>query len=497
MSSTLQAKPSWISFASVDSGKTENDTNNGYGFDSGGMWITGGSYGTSYPIRCNFVFSESDVCEIVLTVLHGDCSDQSVCFFLQGTDPQWSWGTQSSRIAVSLNCDNLAIYGRTISNDLGEGALSSGYYTLVITYDPGAGTVTATAHDGQSVDDAVIGTISLSEVLPSGDYKIGFDADQDDSPTKSYFTYLKISRNGQELTGSRPALNYIHPQYTFQVITYTPQSLIALSPYPDSIEHLILNLQQTDVFVGNKKYRHGDIFTAYGMEAIRLKQLYVDVDNPVLQLYTPPVGGSIVFDNSGATCYAAGSADWAFGTGDFTVEWFQYHVPALSGAGAQRIFAVGSYPTASIGISFEPTAYVWIDGSYRISVSPNELDNKWCHFAITRSGSDLKLFQDGVEIGSATNSTDITDSSSDLTIGYESADKNGTLFGGYITNFHVIKGYAKYTAAFTPPSQQIEPIAESKLLLNTLTESTAFEDSSGNNVSITHSNVAWSESKPF
>jgi hypothetical protein len=39
-----------------------------------------------------------------------------------------------------------------------------------------------------------------------------------------------------------------------------------------------------------------------------------------------------------------------FGTGDFTIEWYQYQTDTNS---FPRIFQVGNYPTTSIGVSIE------------------------------------------------------------------------------------------------------------------------------------------------
>ena len=78
--------------------------------------------------------------------------------------------------------------------------------------------------------------------------------------------------------------NFIHPTYKFEVVTYTPESLVALAPYPDSLEHLILNLQAQEVVINNRRYKHGDQFTEFGSKAIHLKELYVDSSNPVLKI---------------------------------------------------------------------------------------------------------------------------------------------------------------------------------------------------------------------
>jgi hypothetical protein len=47
-------------------------------------------------------------------------------------------------------------------------------------------------YDGATINDSVLETLTLSEVLPAGEYLIGFDSDQDQSAAKSYYTSLTI-----------------------------------------------------------------------------------------------------------------------------------------------------------------------------------------------------------------------------------------------------------------------------------------------------------------
>jgi hypothetical protein len=79
-------------------------------------------------------------------------------------------------------------------------------------------------------------------------------------------------------------MTYIHPQITFEVIAHTPQKIVSLYPLPDAIEHIVSNLEKSDVYLGNKAYRHGDRFTLEGMAAIRYKNLFVDVADPILKI---------------------------------------------------------------------------------------------------------------------------------------------------------------------------------------------------------------------
>jgi len=70
----------------------------------------------------------------------------------------------------------------------------------------------------------------------------------------------------------------------------------------------------------------------------------------------------------------------------------------------------------------------------------------WSHYAITRSGSTYRTFKDGVQQDTWTSSGVINPSSDDL----------GLFVGvyGYLDEFRMIKGYAAWTANFTPPVTQ-------------------------------------------
>ena len=76
---------------------------------------------------------------------------------------------------------------------------------------------------------------------------------------------------------------------------------------------------------------------------------------------------------------------------------------------------------------------------------------QWVHLAVTRgSSNDYRVFINGVQIG-----TTVTDSNAipDSTTYY--IGQNGALarpFNGYITDLRITRGYARYTATFTPPT---------------------------------------------
>lgn len=152
-----------------------------------------------------------------------------------------------------------------------------------------------------------------------------------------------------------------------------------------------------------------------------------------------------------------GSDNWAVGTGDFTIEWFQYETDSSP---FPRIFAIGSYPSTSIGCSIEGgTFYAWCSGPD--SFGTVDVKNAWHHFAIVRRSNQLYAYKDGVQLGSSTsNSTNITDSSTTLYIGAENAGTDPrTFFAGYLTNIRWVKGLAVYTGNFTVPTSSLTAVA--------------------------------------
>jgi hypothetical protein len=184
-------------------------------------------------------------------------------------------------------------------------------------------------------------------------------------------------------------------------------------------------------------------------------------------------GGSISFNGTNQYVSLPGSSDWAVGTGDFTVEWFQYQTSFSSSW--PRIFTVGTYP-ASIGVSIEGgTLYVWLAGGWRLAASTGAISNQWVHFAVTRSGTTLRIFKNGIQLASGTDSSNVTNTSTPLFIGSEST--SGTYFGGLITNFHFVKGTALYTSAFTPTGP-LSAVANTKLLLQAVTSGSLLTDTS-------------------
>ena len=172
-------------------------------------------------------------------------------------------------------------------------------------------------------------------------------------------------------------------------------------------------------------------------------------------------GGSVYFDGSGDYLQSASNADFGFGTGDFTVEWWAYQTQLNS---YSVVFATG-YGVGGIG------SHMRSNGDITVTRPGTAVDhtftagatsaNRWYHVALVRSGTDLTCFVDGVSKGTVTNSTNYA--AGTLNIGID-GNNGSSPYKGYISDFRSVKGTAVYTSNFTPPTERLTAIANTSLL---------------------------------
>jgi hypothetical protein len=180
---------------------------------------------------------------------------------------------------------------------------------------------------------------------------------------------------------------------------------------------------------------------------------------------SPFVGGgnSYQFFNANSNSYidTPASSDWALGTGDFTIEWFQYTTTTTSPP-FQRVFTVDDFPSMDIGVSNESgTFYYWANSSFRYSSAGAITTDVWQHWVIVRQSGTTRIYRNGTLRGSSFSDTnDITNTIDPLTIGGDNAHATNATFVGYITNFRWIKGLAVYTGDFTVPTSTLTATAD-------------------------------------
>jgi hypothetical protein len=173
-------------------------------------------------------------------------------------------------------------------------------------------------------------------------------------------------------------------------------------------------------------------------------------------------GNSYQFFNANSNSYidTPASSDWALGTGDFTIEWFQYTTTTVFPP-YQRVFTVDDFPSMDIGVSNEGgTFYYWANSSFRYSSASAITTNIWQHWAIVRQSGTTRIYRDGTLRGSSFSDTNnITNTTDALTIGADNAHATNATFVGYITNFRWVKGLAVYTGNFTVPTSTLTATA--------------------------------------
>jgi hypothetical protein len=168
-------------------------------------------------------------------------------------------------------------------------------------------------------------------------------------------------------------------------------------------------------------------------------------------------------------------------TGNFTIEFWinPTNLPPSTGPASQsycRLFSFGTYNAAnSLGLEINSnnSAYVrrlisWYNGSsYELSSNNAIASNTWQHVALVRNGTTVTCYVDGVSTGTITGASAAVNTSQSLYIGsLQSFEADSSAqYVGYISNFSILKGTAKYTSNFTPTTSPLPTNSTNQSLL--------------------------------
>ena len=146
-------------------------------------------------------------------------------------------------------------------------------------------------------------------------------------------------------------------------------------------------------------------------------------------------------------------------------------------------------------------------GGKSVASSTNLPLSTWTHIAIVWDGTNIKLYQGGVQVGTtAANPLAMGNNSSGLTIGNITGGTD--YFTGSLYGIRIVKNVAVYTGAFTVPTSPLTSTQSSGtnitaitgtatgLLLNAATSATYLTDSSSYAATVSNSSVTWSASGP-
>jgi hypothetical protein len=172
------------------------------------------------------------------------------------------------------------------------------------------------------------------------------------------------------------------------------------------------------------------------------------VDNAQIDTAQSKFGGaSGLLDGTTDELTVPDNADWAFGKGDFSIDfWVRWNsLPAaahnLGGQfkGADSTYFV-IYVLNTVGVySFNCVASSGTGAI--VANSPGLLVNTWYHIALTRSGNNWRWFQDGKQIGTTVVDTGtIPDIDAILEIG---SHNGANFFNGWVDEYRISKGIAR------------------------------------------------------
>ena len=165
--------------------------------------------------------------------------------------------------------------------------------------------------------------------------------------------------------------------------------------------------------------------------------------------------GSMYFDGSGDYLTVRDNPMMQMGSGNFTIEFWWY---PNSIAGYQTPYDKGYNGSSGLVLQTgngDGRIIVYASGSAVVTSNTAVTVNNWTHMALVRNSTSLTLYQNGVSVGSATNSTNFSNTS--ITgIGGNVSGAIGYPINGYIDDLRITKGYARYTSTFTPPTSALK-----------------------------------------
>ena len=175
---------------------------------------------------------------------------------------------------------------------------------------------------------------------------------------------------------------------------------------------------------------------------------------------------------NGGTAYLTvpNSTDWSFGTGDFTIDFWQYStnfIRYFGWAATQNntnMTQAGWVVASDVPDTSNPAScnagFVFEDGGvqyYFYTTGNLIVKNTWQHIAIVRYGNTVTAYINGTAAGSMDVTGRTINTYANATWVLDIGNARGNYASaynmyGYIDEFRISKGIARWTATFTPPT---------------------------------------------
>jgi len=308
---------------------------------------------------------------------------------------------------------------------------------------------------------------SLATDLSNGPLYIGrgFDVDGTNAYFTGYVSNARVTKGGAVYTSN-----------------FTPSTVPLTATVPSGSVSLLTC--QSNRFVDNSA--NNFTLTANGTPSVQ-------AFSPFAPAYITPTTYSNWFDGSGDYLTAPNAGWMNLGTGSFTMEcWVQFNTVAST-----QMFVSSNYDAGTGGGGW---AFLYRQDNTTLKFSCNSnvsFEKTWSpvvgtmyHVAVCRSGTDLRLFVNGTQVGTTSTSSDNISGSSTLFVGSNAS--NPLPINGVISNLRIVTS-ALYTSNFTPPTSPLTAVANTQFLS---CQSSTFVDNSTNAATITSYGNAQPVSSP-
>lgn len=174
-------------------------------------------------------------------------------------------------------------------------------------------------------------------------------------------------------------------------------------------------------------------------------------------------GASGLFGGTNSSIDAPVTAlDLYFGIGDFTIDfWANIHTITTDKVAC---FYEDFTDTANFiqfyNYNYPEGTHNWIfriksGGTTLVSIAyvDNITYDTWHHYAIVRNGTNFSVYRDGTSKGTGTLTGAVVDTSFLISIAKWSNAGAAQYFNGWIDEYRISKGIARWTSNFTPPTK--------------------------------------------